>query len=114
MSEQNTDLAAVTENLRELPAELTDAAFEVLLQKAALIVGLAQIYAPVKTGRLRDSINFKVVEDTEKNKSIMISVDCPYGEIVEARTPFLAPAVAAVQGDIEAALNSLQEKVIDV
>jgi hypothetical protein len=39
-----------------LPETMEEAAYEVLLNQAHLIVGLAQVYAPVDTGSLRDSI----------------------------------------------------------
>jgi HK97 gp10 family phage protein len=46
----------IKEKLAVLPEKMTDAAFEVLMAQAHLIVGLAQVYVPVETGSLRDSI----------------------------------------------------------
>jgi HK97 gp10 family phage protein len=42
--------------LTVLPEKMSDAAFEVVMKEAELIKGLAQIYVPVDTGSLRDSI----------------------------------------------------------
>ena len=44
------------EKLAVLPDKMLDYAEEVLLAQAHLIVGLAQVYCPVDTGSLRDSI----------------------------------------------------------
>jgi hypothetical protein len=46
----------IKEKLAVLPEKMLDFAFEVLLEQAHLIVGLAQVYVPVDTGSLRDSI----------------------------------------------------------
>lgn len=42
--------------LAELPEKMLDYAYEVMMNQAHLIVALAQVYAPVETGALRDSI----------------------------------------------------------
>ena len=54
----NLDLADpnIKEKLARLPEQMLDWAEEVLLEQAHLIVGLAQVYCPVETGSLRDSI----------------------------------------------------------
>ena len=46
----------IKEKLAVLPEQMLDHAEEVLLSQAHVIVGLAQIYCPVDTGSLRDSI----------------------------------------------------------
>jgi hypothetical protein len=46
----------VKQKLAVLPEKMLEYAFEVLMEQAHLIVGLAQIYVPVETGSLRDSI----------------------------------------------------------
>lgn len=45
--------------LATLPEKMADHAFEVLLKQAELIKALAQIYVPVDTGSLRDSIRIE-------------------------------------------------------
>jgi HK97 gp10 family phage protein len=47
---------AVKTKLAMLPEKMTEHGFEALLQQAHLIVGLAQVGAPVKTGAGRDTI----------------------------------------------------------
>jgi hypothetical protein len=46
----------VKEKLATLPEKMLEYAYEVIMEQAHLIVGLAQIYVPVETGSLRDSI----------------------------------------------------------
>ena len=50
------DDPAIKTKLAELPEKMLEYAFEVLMAQAQLIKGLAQVYAPVDTGSLRDSI----------------------------------------------------------
>ena len=52
----DVDNPSIKTSLAELPEKMTEYAFEVLLKQAELIKGLAQIYVPVDTGSLRDSI----------------------------------------------------------
>jgi hypothetical protein len=46
----------IKDKLATLPEKMLDFAEEVLIQQAHLIVGLAQVYCPIDTGSLRDSI----------------------------------------------------------
>ncbi len=46
----------VKAKLANLPEKMLEYAYEVLMGQAHLIVSLAQVYAPVDTGSLRDSI----------------------------------------------------------
>jgi HK97 gp10 family phage protein len=50
---------SIKTKLAELPEKMLDYAFEVLMQRAELIKDLAQIYVPVDTGSLRDSIRIE-------------------------------------------------------
>ena len=47
---------SIKARIAELPEKMLEYAFEVLMKQAELIKGLAQVYAPVDTGSLRDSI----------------------------------------------------------
>jgi hypothetical protein len=109
----NTDLAFLAVNIGELPKKLTDAAFEIILSRAYMIQGLAQIYVPVKTGNLRDRINVDVETNSDDEKTVSISANTDYASLVEERTPFLGPAVLEVQPELEVALRSLQGSVLD-
>ncbi len=46
----------VKEKLAQLPEKMLEWAFEVLMRQAELMKGYAQVYVPVDTGSLRDSI----------------------------------------------------------
>jgi hypothetical protein len=50
---------AIKAKLAELPEKMLNYAFEVMMKQAELIKGLAQIYVPVDTGSLRDSIRIE-------------------------------------------------------
>lgn len=113
MSEQNS-LNILAENIAKLPEKLTEAAFEILLQRGYLVLGEAQVNCPVLTGNLRDSGALYIAENSEQQKTVTVGFFTPYASIVEARTPFLGPAVADVLPELETALRSLQGSVIDV
>ena len=61
-----------------------------------MIVNDAKSRAPVKTGKLRDSIHYTILED---GGAVEISADVPYAKIVEyspkINHPFLKPAIDA-------------------
>ena len=50
---------AVKAKLAVLPQKMMEYAFEVMMKQAELIKGLAQVYVPVETGSLRDSIRIE-------------------------------------------------------
>ena len=50
------ETGTVKDSIANLPEKMMEYAFEVLLKQAELIKGLAQVYVPVDTGSLRDSI----------------------------------------------------------
>jgi hypothetical protein len=56
---------------------------EAVVRSAMAIAETAKQNAPVRTGRLRDSINAT---------GGTVEASAPYAGVVEARTPFLAPA----------------------
>lgn len=113
------------EKLATLPEKMLDYAYEVLMDQAHLIVALAQIYCPVDTGSLRDSIrverggiglNWREVKVRAggyiTNPKTGKRVD--YAYYVELRTPFLAPAVEEVRPTISEMLkNNVLEKAIN-
>ena len=57
------DLAkgTVKQDIAELPEKMLDYAFEVLMDRARLMQGIAQTTCPVDTGALRDSIRIERV-----------------------------------------------------
>lgn len=99
------------QKLATLPDKMLDWASEVLMERAQLMKGLAQILVHVDTGSLRDSIRverggeglywreFRVrAGGYVTNPKTMRLVD--YAVFVEARYPFMLPAWLSVQGDI--------------
>ena len=52
----NFDKGNVKSQLAELPEKMLEDAWEEIIQAVTLMKGLAQVYVPVETGSLRDSI----------------------------------------------------------
>jgi len=103
------DLGTTKTDLAVLPEKMLEFAFEVLLQQAELMKGLAQIYVPVDTGSLRDSIRVERGGEGEKWRRVRVRaggyVENPkhpghtvnYAWIVEQRYPFMRPAFEEVK-----------------
>jgi hypothetical protein len=110
-------------SLATLPEKMLDYAMEVLMDQAHLMVGLAQIYCPVDTGSLRDSI--RVERGGEGLGWRQVSVRAggyifnyksgklvDYAGIVEERQPYMAPAWEEVAPTIvEMLQNGVVEKM---
>ncbi len=99
------------EKLATLPEKMLDFAEEVLLEQAHLIVGLAQVYAPVDTGALRDSVRVERGGQGQHFRTVSVraggySVNSQtrrivdYARVVEGKQPFLKPAVEEVKPTI--------------
>ena len=84
------------ERLQRRGAQVVQAAKRALEEGAGSIVNDAKSRAPVKTGKLRDSIHYTVTDD---GGAVEISADVPYAKIVEyspkINHPFLKPAIDA-------------------
>jgi HK97 gp10 family phage protein len=106
----NTDLEELLSKIHDLPEKLRQEALEIIQANAELIAGYAQIFVPVKTGKLRDSITV-----TSKVDGAVVTAGnakAPYAEYVEAKTPFFAPAVQLVMPQlIQQLTDKLQETV---
>jgi hypothetical protein len=109
--------------LMMLPERMKEAAVEALLQQAHVMAGLAQIYVPVDTGSLRDSI--RVERGGEGQFWSQVKVRCgsyivnpktgrlvDYAAFVEAKQPFMAPAWAEVEPTIVDAIWTRVESAI--
>ena len=105
------DLNTVKADVATLPEKILDYAFEVLLSQAELIKGLAQIYVPVDTGSLRDSIRVERGGQGLHWRRVRIRAGgyiinpktgklVNYARFVEERYPFLRPAVEEVKPTI--------------
>jgi hypothetical protein len=101
----------VKEKLANLPEKMLEFAFEVLLKQAELMKGLAQVYVPVDTGSLRDSIRVERGGESLHWRQVRVRaggyVTNPktgrlvnYAAIVEAKQPFMRPAFEEVEPTI--------------
>jgi hypothetical protein len=115
----------IKEKLAVLPEKMADYAEEVLLDAAHLIVGLAQVYCPVDTGSLRDSI--RVERGGQGMRWRQVSVRAG-GYVTNPKTgrkvdyawyveygvyPFMTTAIAEVQPTIRTMLeNNVLEKAL--
>ena len=115
--------ATVKEDIAKLPKQMLEWAEEALNEACDLIVGLAQVNVRVDTGSLRDSIRkerggkgehwrvFRVraggyVVNPKTGKLVN------YAAVVEAKYPFLRPAVENVLPQIRTMIeNKVVEKV---
>lgn len=107
----------IKEKLAVLPEKMLDYADEVITSQAHLIVGIAQVYCPVDTGSLRDSIRVERGGQGLHWREVRIRAGgyitnprtnniVNYAAYVEAKTPFLAPAVEEVKPTIDAMLKA--------
>lgn len=88
----------ITADIAKLTEQMTDGGKEALLEAANLILGLAQLNVRVDKGNLRDSGRIE-------RKGDMVSVvfgnaKVNYAGVIEARYPYLAPAVNVVMPQI--------------
>jgi HK97 gp10 family phage protein len=107
-----TGIQQVVDEFRGFNSRLQDAVRNTLGEATNQIVTIAQSYAPVRTGALRDSIH---AEQTGP-MSYGIAADVEYATFVEYGTvrmlarPFMRPAV--IEGNqliLEAAYEAIQE-----
>jgi hypothetical protein len=93
----------VKENIANLPEKMLEYAFEVLLKQAELIKGLAQVYVPVDTGSLRDSIRIERGGESLNWRQVRVRAGgyitnpktgklVNYALIQEIRHPYMRPA----------------------
>jgi len=101
----------VKEKLANLPEKMMEWAFEVLLKQAELMKGLAQVYVPVDTGSLRDSIRIERGGESLHWRQVRVRAGgyrinprtgklVAYAAIVEERQPFMRPAFEEVKPTI--------------
>jgi len=105
------DLGNLKVDLARLPEKIRDIAFEVLIEQAHLIQGLAQVNVRVDTGSLRDSIRVERGGEGEHWRRVRIRAGgyitnprtgklVDYAVFVETHFPFLGPAVDEVKPTI--------------
>lgn len=97
--------------LAQLPEKMLEWAEEVLLSRAELMKGLAQVMVPVDTGSLRDSIRIERGGLGLHWREIRVRAGgyvtnpktgrlVDYALYVELRTPFMEPAYLSIKDDI--------------
>lgn len=103
----------VKQDIAELPEKMLDFAFEVLMDRARLMQGIAQVLVNVDTGSLRDSIRIeRVAPSHHLHRVVRVRaggyVTNPrtgrivnYAAIQEMKHPYMRPAWDQVSGDIE-------------
>jgi hypothetical protein len=117
----NFDLGQVKTDLADLPEKMLDYAFEVLMSRAELMKGLAQVYVRVDTGSLRDSIRIERGGESKNWRRVRVRaggyVTNPktgrlvnYAAVVEQRFPYMRPAFDEIKGDIA---GMIRAKVVE-
>ena len=117
----NNDTGALKTDLAELPEKMLNFAFEVLLERAELIKGLAQVYVNVDTGSLRDSIRIERGGESKTWRIVRIRAGgyitnpktgklVNYAAIVESLYPYLRPALEEVKPTI---ISMIEAKVVE-
>ena len=109
----NYDLSdpIVKQKLANLPEKMLEWAFEVLMKQAELMKGLAQIYVPVDTGSLRDSIRVEIGTVDSQHKQVRVRAGgytvnpktgrlVNYAGVVEQKQPYMRPAFEEVKPTI--------------
>jgi HK97 gp10 family phage protein len=114
-------------SLATLPEKMLDYAQEVLLNQAHVMVGLAQIYVPVDTGSLRDSIRVErggegkawrevrvraggYITNPKTGKRVNYSNFVEFGTSRMSAQPFMRPAWEEVKPTI---LEMLKNNVVE-
>lgn len=101
----------VKEKLADLPEKMLEFAFEVLLQQAELMKGLAQVYVLVDTGSLRDSIRIERGGESLHWRQVRVRAGgyitnpktgklVNYAAIIESRSPYMRLAYEEVKPTI--------------
>lgn len=108
---QYNNVEALKQDLADLPEKMVEWAEEVLLDRAYLILGLAQVNVRVDTGSLRDSGRIERGGRGKRWRRVRVRfggyVTNPrtgklvnYAAIVEGKYPYLRPAYESVKDDI--------------
>ena len=107
----------VKDKLATLPEKMLEYAFEVLMEQAHLMVGLAQVYCPVETGSLRDTIRVERGGEGLNWRQVKVRAGgyitnpksgriVNYAVYVESQQPFMQPAFDEVKPTIAEMLRA--------
>ena len=93
----------VRNNMRGIVAALQEAASEAVYQTAQGLVDDAKARAPVRTGRLRDSI--RITGQTDQRAVVEVGADygalVEYGGVSQSGTPYWTPATEQARRNLE-------------
>ena len=107
------DAARVAARVRGMGAKLESAAAEAVRQSAEAALSAARSCAPVRTGRLRDSLSVRA-----EGTAAVVFASCDYAAAVELGTsrqparPFLLPAAQAQRQALPALAAQLGRKAV--
>lgn len=115
---------ALKTDLIDIPEKLLDGVFEALMQGAYLVKGLAQVYVRVDTGSLRDSIRVERGGQGMKWRRVRVRAGgyvtnpitgrrVDYAGHVEAKYPYLRPAINDALPEINDALTLAGEETLE-
>jgi HK97 gp10 family phage protein len=109
-------VSEVLKSLNRLGREISEAVVPATLQAAQVLQTAIQQRAPVRTGRLRDSILVEITEQTPNRVEVEVGPTVPYADDVEFGTsrspaqPYLRPAIDEnLQAVTDALAKSLQQ-----
>jgi hypothetical protein len=111
----------VKEKLANLPEKMLEWAFEVLMKQAELMKDLAQMYVPVETGALRDSIRIERGGQNLNWRQVRVRAGgyvvnpktrrlVNYAVFVEHTQPYMRPAFDEVRPTI---VDMIRQSVVE-
>ena len=120
MTDINIDLGSgtVKQDIADIPNKLLEGAEEAILQIAYLVLGLAQVHVRVDTGSCRDSGRVERGGQGMHWREVRVRFGgyvvnpktgrlVDYAAILEAKYPYLRPAVNEVQPEALAIINRI-------
>lgn len=115
----------VKQKLAELPEKMVEYAFEVLIKQAQLMRDLAQVYCPVDTGSLRDSIRVERGGEGKGWREVRVRAGgyitnpntgrkVDYATYQEYGTRYIAPRafMAAAYAEVKPTLNLMIQNAV--
>lgn len=115
----------VKQKLAELPEKMVEYAFEVLIKQAQLMRDLAQVYCPVDTGSLRDSIRVERGGEGKGWREVRVRAGgyitnpntgrkVDYAAYQEYGTRYIAPRafMAAAYAEVKPTLNLMIQNAV--
>lgn len=113
-----TDLRTLQKDIATFNNNISDKAFNLILEKALRIQRLAQALVRVATGTLRSDIRVEIRTNNQDIVTIAIVAGgtqinprtgriCDYAAIVEQKYPFMQPAFSAINSSIPSELKGL-------